>query len=313
MDQMCKELLTRCILESLDTDENLMDIRESQIFEDCIEIPYSVGDIITPEGIVDFGGKIIVFDDGYYMMSDIGETAAKRALPELVKFVELFNTNISHGDMCVDLESEFVFYRTCERFWDEHTFNADIFYEMINTHIDVHRYYKEQVKLLIKGASSAEKQIEKMKAQDVRQRDVSIDHLEVAARIKEWLSSIKWPYNVDEDNSELYLSLTSAQTKLSTNIQVRIFDDGSYRVFAIWPDDIEPDNDKLPEFVTRQAIKNYDYGRLRFSAEDGFLYYVSETNINDISELTDEILDKTITGSAVYMAETYGPEIAKLL
>ena len=70
---------------------------------------------------------------------------------------------------------------------------------------------------------------------------------------------------------------------------------------------------KLPEFVTREAIKNYDYGRLRFSAEDGFLYYVSETNINDISELTDEILDKTITGSAVYMAETYGPEIAKLL
>ncbi len=70
---------------------------------------------------------------------------------------------------------------------------------------------------------------------------------------------------------------------------------------------------KLPEFVTREAIKNYDYGRLRFSAEDGFLYCVSETNINDISKLTNEILDKTITGSAVYMAETYGPEIAKLL
>jgi hypothetical protein len=117
----------------------------------------------------------------------------------------------------------------------------------------------------------------------------------------------------NEDSSSLYLSLWSAQTDLSANIQIRVFEDGWYRVFAIWPDDIDSNYDEIEKYVSQVSLHNYDYGRLKFSRDEKCIFYVSDVYINDISELTDEILDKTITGTALYIAEYYGPDIAKIV
>ena len=140
-----------------------------------------------------------------------------------------------------------------------------------------------------------------------------MDHFDIAARIKEWLSSDGWPFDVNEDDSTIYTALKSGETDLVANVQIRIYDHGLCRAYGIWPDDVDPENEKLLEYVSGQAGQIFDYGRLRLSRDRRCIYYVSDIFINDVSELTDDILDKTITGSAVYMAETYGPEIAKLL
>ena len=142
---------------------------------------------------------------------------------------------------------------------------------------------------------------------------MSMNHKDIANRMKEWLESIEWAVNTNEDNSRLYLSLKSAQTDLSANIQIRIFDDGWYRVIAIWPDDIDSNFEEIEEYVSQESLDNYDYGRLKFSRDSHCIFYVSDTYINDISELTDDILDKTITGAALYIAEYYGPDIVKLV
>ncbi|WP_141107747.1 hypothetical protein [Butyrivibrio sp. YAB3001] len=65
--------------------------------------------------------------------------------------------------------------------------------------------------------------------------------------------------------------------------------------------------------MSRQALKSLDYGRLLFSRDSRCIYYTYDVFINDISELTDAILDKTITGAALYIAEVYGSDIAEIL
>lgn len=142
-----------------------------------------------------------------------------------------------------------------------------------------------------------------------------MDHNVIINRIAEWLDSIEWSYNSSEEKDRLYLSLQSMQTGLSSNIQIRAFDDGWYRIYAIWPDDIDTDMDmdSLIEYVANAAVSDYNYGRLKVSTEDGVIYYVSDVYVNDISELTDEILDTNITGTALRIAEKYGPDIMKII
>lgn len=142
-----------------------------------------------------------------------------------------------------------------------------------------------------------------------------MDHNDIINRIAEWLDSIEWSYNSSEGEDRLYLSLQSMQTGLSSNIQIRAFDDGWYRIYAIWPDDINTDIDMDPiiEYVANSAVSDYNYGRLKVSTEDGVIYYVSDVYVNDISELTDEILDATITDTALRIAEKYGPDIMEII
>ena len=142
-----------------------------------------------------------------------------------------------------------------------------------------------------------------------------MDHNVIINRITEWLDSIEWTYNSSEGKDRLYLSLQSMQTGLTANIQIRTFDDGWYRIYAIWPDDIDTDMDMDPliEYVANAAVSDYHYGRLKVSTEDGVIYYVSDVYINDISELTDEILGTTITGTALRIVEKYGPDIMEII
>lgn len=167
MAQISKELLCKYILDTIESYDSQVDFGEPEIGEPCIAIPFSTGTIMIPEGIVDCDGNIMACDDGYYVMSVMGETAAKSAFPKLISFLETLNSYIKYGDMCVDYENGVVIFRTCERFWDEHAFNAENFFEMIDEHIYAHMYYKGPIKLLIKGASSAENQIKILLEQDI--------------------------------------------------------------------------------------------------------------------------------------------------
>jgi hypothetical protein len=163
MGDMCKEFLCDCILDCLDSDESLAGHEEPQICDGYINIPFFVGNLLTESGIIDFKGMIVVFDTGYYIVSSLGFIAAKSAVPELIRFIERLNSCTSYGNVEIDLERGMVFYKTYQRFWDEHGFNPEIFYNEITTHIDAHMDYKESINLLIKGASSAASQIEKLR------------------------------------------------------------------------------------------------------------------------------------------------------
>ena len=142
-----------------------------------------------------------------------------------------------------------------------------------------------------------------------------MDHNDIINRIAELLDSIEWSYNNSEEKDRLYLSLQSTQTGLSSNIQIRAFDDGWYRIYATWPDDIDTDIDMNPiiEYVANSAVSDYNYDLLKVSTEDGVIYYVSFVYVNDISELTDEIIDATITGTALRIAEKYGPDTMDII
>ncbi len=140
-----------------------------------------------------------------------------------------------------------------------------------------------------------------------------MDHMDVFNRIKEWLATENWGFNSNDDNTEVYLSLTSAETGLTAHIQVRLFDDGWYRVFAIWPENIESNMDNIIEYVTKCSSENFEYGRLKISDERKNIYYVSNVYINSLDELTDQILEETITQTAVTLVEKHGPEIVDIL
>ena len=107
-------------------------------------------------------GKIYVYDDGYFIKTYLGDTAARSAIPELELFVETLNTYLPYGSVNVNADMKQVFFKTYERFWEEHKFNPDIFFEALYEHVVAYKRYKESVYLLIKGASSAAKQIERV-------------------------------------------------------------------------------------------------------------------------------------------------------
>jgi hypothetical protein len=167
MEKISKELLSNSIIECLEAEESLAGHEEQQFYENYIEIPFYVIGLLTEMGRIEFEGHIIVFDDGYYIASDIGHTSAISAIPELRSFIEALNALLPYGDVNIDYDKGMVLFRTYERFWDEHEFNSGIFYEAIQTHINAHKYYKEPIYLLIKGASSASTQISKLKDLDI--------------------------------------------------------------------------------------------------------------------------------------------------
>ncbi len=138
-----------------------------------------------------------------------------------------------------------------------------------------------------------------------------MNHNDIANRIAEWLESVEWPYYISENNDRIYLAMESGETGLSAYVQIRLSDDGRYRVYAVWPDEIGSDMDSLVEYVSKCAASDYEYGRLKVSEEDLTVFYVSDVFINDISELTDEILDMTITGTALCITEKYGPDLVR--
>ncbi len=120
MGKMSKELLCDYIIDSLGSEESIVDHDERQFYKNHIEIPFSVFGLLTAEGRIEFEGHIIVFDDGYYIMSKMGHTAAKSAIPELRTFIEALNSYLPYGDVNIDYGKEEVVFRTYERFWDEH-------------------------------------------------------------------------------------------------------------------------------------------------------------------------------------------------
>ena len=140
-----------------------------------------------------------------------------------------------------------------------------------------------------------------------------MDHNAISDRIKEWLNNEGWGCNSNDNNSVLYLSLRSAQTDLSANIQIRTYDDGWYRAYAIWPDEIYADMKPLIHYVALKSSENLEYGRLKASYDDKTLYYVTDIYINDISELTDDVLHETVTVTALRLTETYGPDISEII
>ena len=163
---MCREDLSKCIIESLEADP-YVSYEEPEVTEGFITIDFYVGGIITASRNINFEGRIVAFDNGYYIMSFLGTTAAKKAIPKLIRFTELLNTYLSSGDINVDAENERVFFRTYERFWNEHAFDEETFIELLHAHIDANIDYKDSIYLLIKGASGADSQIKKLKKRDV--------------------------------------------------------------------------------------------------------------------------------------------------
>lgn len=167
MGKISKEWLSDCIIGCLEAEESLATHEEQQIYENHIEIPFSVIGLLTASGRLEFEGHIIVFDDGYYIASDMGRTAAKSAIPELRTFIEALNIHIPYGDVNIDYDKGRVLFRTYERFWNERAFNSAEFHNAINTHIRANMNYREPIYLLIKGASSASSQISKLKDLDI--------------------------------------------------------------------------------------------------------------------------------------------------
>ena len=68
-------------------------------------MPYYLGGLLTQAGSIEFHGKVAIFDDGYYIISDICKTAAKSAIPELVRFIESLNSHVPYGDMILEPRS----------------------------------------------------------------------------------------------------------------------------------------------------------------------------------------------------------------
>lgn len=164
---MCKESLCKSILSCFESKESLAEHDEPQVSDGYINVPYYLGGLLTQVGSIEFHGKVAIFDDGYYIISDICKIAAKSAIPELVRFIESLNSYVAYGDMILEPNTGLVLFRTYERFWNEHTFNPDIFLDSMQTHIKVHKSFKDPIYLLIKGASSAASQIDKLRERDI--------------------------------------------------------------------------------------------------------------------------------------------------
>ena len=166
MEKMCKESLCKSILSCFESEASLAEHDEPQVSDGYIDVPYYLGGLLTQAGSIEFHGKVAIFDDGYYIISDVGKTAAKSAIPELVRFIESLNSHVAYGDMFLEPNAGLVLFRTYERFWDEHTFNPDTFLDSMQTHVETHKRFKDPVYLLIKGASSAASQINKLRERD---------------------------------------------------------------------------------------------------------------------------------------------------
>ena len=162
MANLSKETLHNSIVECLKSDNTLWNYDESIEGDELIIIHISLFGILTYTGTLDMKGKIYVYDDGYFIKTYLGDTAAQSAIPELELFVETLNTYLSYGSVNVNADMKQVFFKTYEKFWDEHRFNSDTFFEALHEHVEAYKKYKESIYLLIKGASSASKQIEKI-------------------------------------------------------------------------------------------------------------------------------------------------------
>jgi hypothetical protein len=82
---------------------------------------------------------------------------------------------------------------------------------------------------------------------------------------------------------------------------------------AFWRDEINADMRPLIHYVALKSSENLEYGRLKVSYDDKTIYYVTDIYINDISELTDDVLDETVTGTALQLTETYGLDISEII
>ncbi len=167
MGKMCKEMLKDFLLASMESDISLIEHEPPQVEESYIEIPFSMGGLLTEAGEVSIEGRVTVFDDGYYIISEMAYIAAKSAIPELIRFAETVNSYIPYGDITVDQDAGVVVFRTYERFWDGHRYNEKIFYDAMQKHLEANRNFSIPVGLLIKGASSTSSQIKQLRKQGV--------------------------------------------------------------------------------------------------------------------------------------------------
>ncbi len=136
---------------------------------------------------------------------------------------------------------------------------------------------------------------------------------DVLERIMSWLKDQDWEYTYDEDKYRILLSLESARTGNVANIQVRAYKDGWYRVLAIWPAEVEADAATLTRYVTAISDRDNFYGRLKYDQENKTVYYATEVNVNNVSELTDSILQETIFESAIILTDKYGADIKEMI
>ena len=139
-----------------------------------------------------------------------------------------------------------------------------------------------------------------------------MEPIDVLEKVMSWLRDQDWEYTYDEENYRILLSLESARTGNLANIQVRAYKDGWYRVLAIWPDAIETDGATFTRYVTEVSDRDSFYGRLKYDQEKQTVYFTCEVNVNNISELTDDILRDTIFETAIILTDKYGADIEQM-